>query len=736
MTKSKSALRQLVLCVCDQDDLTALERALQADWAGDVLILHPAELVPDIAAASRADRHVVSRQSDLIARHGYLCGLTQIEADLKRAASKGRTAAIARVIHCPTASDLALMEAALERSARQAIITVGGHCLHLDVEEDGGSLFSARIATSELKEARARDAIVHVPGSDILMFDPDIGTLWASDVEGSLVSMRPASVAIANLLANRGIALIDFERAQASSITGSARRNFTQALEPDELEISRFSAFMFQSDLWNETRTMKRVEQSQCQHADVSLLRAAASGTVLKSIPDLEPVFAAISAQLGTGLNRVVEQSQLRSDAVQYECSKHGKVLGDYYAIQKSTPDFDQVPALPKTRDRIIFSVATYHKRVAELEVTLESIYDQADEIHVYLNDLETVPEYCKLDKITVYRGQDFANLSAAGKMYFLSEPREGYVFIIDDDNVLPPDYVEKMIRLIELYKRRVAVTVHGSTMIADSGWYYRRYGVHAYQRPLALDKFVNLPGSGTFAYHTDTLKLDFAMFQPYVLVDLAVAIACRNQGVPIICARRPEWWLKLQESAIGEGLWEEFVVRPTIHTPAMLENGPWDLEDFAETIMPIIEDVFGDISPEEMMKIGLDADFLTKVKAGEQPFFWSAANSAFSVTGTREKDRLSLALKQSLEHADSKLTDEETAQRYDRLLTEAFAKKDLSAIDKILVNLAVLSGWRFQHKLGRSKKEWAIAQTLRDFVHRPSRKGLGKFFEALWGSA
>lgn len=734
MKKNNSAQRQLVLCICDQSDLEAARNAPGTDWADRITLLHAEGLTP-------APETGASEASDLVARHGFLAGLSLIDAPLRRGPSSGRVIVTARASHCPSSAELALMEKTLERSARQALVTVGGHCLHLDLERGGPTLFAGRLATSEPAEPLASDRLVHIPGRDVIMLDPDVGNIWSADVNNSAVSMRPAGLALANLLANRGLALLDFARPAPCTGLGSqaAAKHFMEELSTDALEISRFSAFMFQADLWNEPRSVKRAEQCQCPDVDLSLLRAAPSAARFPDIPELEPVFAALTAQLGAGLDALVGQSKQRRSALQAERAKHGSVPGDVFSARKPAPDFDQVPALPDKRDRVIFSVATYHKRVKELGVTLASIYDQADEIHVYLNDLETVPDYCNREKITVHRGQDFANLSAAGKMYFLSEPREGYIFIIDDDNILPPDYAEKMIRLIELYKRRVAVTVHGSTMVADSGWYYRRYGVHAYQRPLGLDKFVNLPGSGTFAYHTDTLKLDFEMFQPYVLVDLAVAIACRNQGVPIVCARRPERWLKLQDSAVGAGLWEDFVVKPTIHTPAMLENGPWDLEHHAAVIMPVMQEVFGELSTEQMLALGLDADFLTKLKDGECPHAWSAANNVYSVTGGREKNRTAAVLNQCLDHAEAICEDEqdnERAGRYAALLGSAYANKTFEQIDGLLMNWAVFAAGDLHPRLERSKKEWAIARALRDLVARPNGKSLRGFAKTLWDNA
>ena len=84
----------------------------------------------------------------------------------------------------------------------------------------------------------------------------------------------------------------------------------------------------------------------------------------------------------------------------------------------------------------------------------VESVYDQADEVRVYLNNFKEIPKEFIDDKIKTYRGKD---LNASGKLYNALNKDE-YYFCIDDDLEYPNDYKDYMIRKLNKYDDTIGV--------------------------------------------------------------------------------------------------------------------------------------------------------------------------------------------------------------------------------------------------------------------------------------
>jgi hypothetical protein len=280
-----------------------------------------------------------------------------------------------------------------------------------------------------------------------------------------------------------------------------------------------------------------------------------------------------------------------------------------------------------KPKDKVYISLATFPARAALLKNTIKSIYNQCDRIFIYLNGYEEVPEFLIDDKITLYRSQDYRDLSASGKVWFMNEPDiQGYVFLIDDDIIYPSNYVLEMTSTIEKYGRKFATCVHGSVFSHNLRWYYQRSTMFPFRRAFHHDFFVNLPGSGTFAYHTDTLSAKFDDFAPFTMVDLIFGILCKNQNVPIVSIKRKHEWLKLQKDYSGQDLWSKFKSTITMHTPTALENGPWDFYSINPSIISHLENLFGKLTTETILENSLDRQFIESAFSNTLPELWSLA--------------------------------------------------------------------------------------------------------------
>jgi hypothetical protein len=234
------------------------------------------------------------------------------------------------------------------------------------------------------------------------------------------------------------------------------------------------------------------------------------------------------------------------------------------------TEDFDQT---------ITASMASFPPRRERMIRVVQRILPQVDILNIYLNDYEEVPEELIHDKIRVVLGKDGqGDLRDNGKFFFLDNLEQGYHITIDDDIVYPPDYVQKLILKIEQYGRKAIVGVHGVLFDQPIERFFLRRTVYGFYREHIRDAFVNLIGTGTLAYHTSTITLEFDSFTDHGMADVFVAVQAKRDGVPIICMQRPKGWLESMDpdDEEEETLWDEFQHADERQTALVKAEEPW----------------------------------------------------------------------------------------------------------------------------------------------------------------
>lgn len=337
-------------------------------------------------------------------------------------------------------------------------------------------------------------------------------------------------------------------------------------------------------------------------------------------------------AQANEILNAHLSEIKRSNRKLDYVTSKIGNYDHLRYGIQSNVNSKRAIQDLfsvfkRKPDDFVTFSLASIPEREFFLSQTIKSIYSQCDQIYVYLNGYEEVPEFLNQPKIKTFRSQDHGDLSANGKVWFLNQEEiRGYVFLIDDDIIYPKDYVRSMVETLQKYQHKFAACVHGSIFSDDLRWYYQRSAMFPFRRPLIHDAVVNLPGSGTFAFHTDTLDVSYDDFAPFTMVDLILGILCKQQSVPIVSVARNYEWLKVQKDKSGRDLWSAFKSVITLHTPTALANGPWDFSTTKSYVLPKIEAVFGVLTSQVIEDNKLDKQFLHSAYNITIPELWSYA--------------------------------------------------------------------------------------------------------------
>lgn len=186
--------------------------------------------------------------------------------------------------------------------------------------------------------------------------------------------------------------------------------------------------------------------------------------------------------------------------------------------------------------------LTTIPTRRSILPMVISSIYDQVDSIRIVFNGYSRIPKWVR-SKSKIKAFVDTSNqYSDCAKWKVV--PEEGYIFSIDDDIRYPKDYVSVLIKKIEQYNRERVITVHGSYFkIPFLGFRKSKRCVH-FNCYLDEDIQVDMIGTGTLAYHTDTIKPQFEDFLAPGRSDIWFSARCYREGVPITCIAREKNWL------------------------------------------------------------------------------------------------------------------------------------------------------------------------------------------------
>lgn len=196
---------------------------------------------------------------------------------------------------------------------------------------------------------------------------------------------------------------------------------------------------------------------------------------------------------------------------------------------------------------KVTFNMATIPSRYELSLKAIDSIYDQADEIRIYLNNFHDVPEELKRDKIITHIGED---LNASGKLFWALNPNE-YYFCIDDDLRYPSDYASKLINGLNEYEDNVCVSLHGKILKQTPIDSYFRNGIKESYRCLdtVLDKTqVHVIGNGVSVFNTNKVKIDYNKFKYYHMDDIEVSIQIHQQQIPIIVLPHESNYLRYEE--------------------------------------------------------------------------------------------------------------------------------------------------------------------------------------------
>lgn len=238
----------------------------------------------------------------------------------------------------------------------------------------------------------------------------------------------------------------------------------------------------------------------------------------------------------------------------------------------------------------IIAGVASIPERASTLEVTINSIYWQVDEIHVYLNNFEKIPRFLNRPRIKVERSQDHGDLKDVGKFFALKSVSEGTLFTLDDDIRYPPDYVAKMTEALEALDRNAVVGVHGIILPKHPKSFFDRRAFTFYSR-LNSALPVSFLGTGTCAFDIKNIGISLSDFPSFGMADLHLGSFIKKKNIPAVIVSRGDNWLEdLGESdSVAETLYDQTRRNSASHNRIIRDSGPWGQSDIMSRVDPHI---------------------------------------------------------------------------------------------------------------------------------------------------
>lgn len=204
----------------------------------------------------------------------------------------------------------------------------------------------------------------------------------------------------------------------------------------------------------------------------------------------------------------------------------------------------EQQNASPSLEQRRIGMMASFPARKHSLKDVLTIILPQLDELRLYLNDYDEIPDFVRNPKIQVVLGKNAqGDLRDNGKFYDLPTDDKSYIFTLDDDLNYPDDYVARMVHQIEMLGRACVCGVHGVIFPFDNFTKLDQREVFHF-KDKSSGNFVDLLGTGTTAWHSSVFCPSLDEFATKGTCDLWFAAAAAKRNVPLFAVPRGKNWL------------------------------------------------------------------------------------------------------------------------------------------------------------------------------------------------
>lgn len=193
---------------------------------------------------------------------------------------------------------------------------------------------------------------------------------------------------------------------------------------------------------------------------------------------------------------------------------------------------------------RIICGMATMPSRHTTARRALQQLSPQVDQIFLYLDRFDEIPDYAQLPNVTVLRSQEWGEVGAAGKLLGqLQASDEDFYLFADDDIDYPEDFAERVVQALSGRHRNSVVGFHGCTLRSPLESYLRDREVIELRKRLWFSRAVDVVATCAGGYRCDKLRIDVRTWPHHNMVDLQLALAARKAGQNAhLLSRRKDW--------------------------------------------------------------------------------------------------------------------------------------------------------------------------------------------------
>lgn len=195
--------------------------------------------------------------------------------------------------------------------------------------------------------------------------------------------------------------------------------------------------------------------------------------------------------------------------------------------------------------DLTIASIASIQQRESTLKKTLETIIDQFDIVNVYLNGYKNTPTFLQHKKIKIFDSANYKNIGDSGKFFPLQDCT-GYLFTLDDDLSYPSNYVDTIVTKIQQYQHNAFICVHGNKLPKNTkltSYYQDKQGIH-FAKSLEQDLEVDIPGTGTLAFHSSLHQVNMKDFPLPNMSDIWLYKIASEKKIPVVAIKRKNLWI------------------------------------------------------------------------------------------------------------------------------------------------------------------------------------------------
>jgi hypothetical protein len=210
-----------------------------------------------------------------------------------------------------------------------------------------------------------------------------------------------------------------------------------------------------------------------------------------------------------------------------------------------------------------VAAIATMASRVETFQKVLPVIHAQVDHVFIYLDGYSVSPSFlANFDRVTVRRAEDLGDLHNNSRYLCLQDiSTPTVVVMVDDDIIYPPDYVNRLVNVLQQLEGKAIVGVHGRIFTPPHQSYARHTHCIHFAHQLGQACHVHELGTGTCAFISSNFGVDPREWGRSDMDDIDVAIEAQRRGLPRIAVARAAGWLKACAEPQPDSLWARTLI-------------------------------------------------------------------------------------------------------------------------------------------------------------------------------